>query len=96
MQCPIRLVRRVLEDLTAARVLSPVVMKRNTIGYQPARPVADLSIAKVLQLLNHNGVADLPIADSPSVKSLKERLVKLEEEISGSSANLDLAALAAS
>jgi membrane protein len=91
LETPIRLVRSVLTDLTAARVLSELCADHGgDAAYQPACDPQGLTVAHVIQKLDEQGVATVPIMDAPEVVKLSETLNRFREIKAASPANVRL------
>ena len=91
LEVPIRLVRSVLAELTEARLLSEVCLdRRDDVAYQPACDTQRLTVAGVIDRLDQQGVATVPVAESTSTDKLRETVRRLREMIEQSPANLRL------
>jgi len=91
LEMPIRLVRSVLAELTEARLLSEVCTdSAGDIAYQPACDTHLLTVASVMERLDQQGVATVPMAESPEIRKLRESLKSFREMNEQSSANLRL------
>jgi membrane protein len=91
LEVPIRLVRSVLSELIEARLLSEMNLDhRGENAYQPACDVHRMTAAGVIESLDHQGVAGLPIADSVELQKLRETLERFGEMQEQSPANLRL------
>jgi membrane protein len=91
LEVPIRLVRSVLSELTEARILSEIGLDRDEdVAYQPACDVHCLSVASVMERLDQQGVATVPIAESADVEKLRETIKRFREINDQSTANLKL------
>ena len=91
LEIPIRLVRSVLSELTGARLLSEVCSEqRENIAYQPGCDVHHLTVAVVIDRLDQQGIATVPVAESASTDKLRETIQRLREVIEQSPANLKL------
>jgi membrane protein len=91
LEVPIRLVRSVLSELTEARLLSEICSDpAEDVAYQPACDIHRLSVAGVIERLDQQGVAAVPMADSPEVQKLGQTLKSFREMNEQSPANLKL------
>lgn len=91
LEAPIRLVRSVLAELTDAKILSEVFSDlRDDVAYQPACDIHRLTVAGVIDRLDHQGIATVPIAESGPINKLQETVQRFREMIEQSSANLRL------
>jgi membrane protein len=91
LEVPIRLVRSVLAELTEARLLSEVRLDQgDDIAYQPACDTQRLTVASVIDRLDQQGIATVPVAESTSTDKLRETVRQFREMIEQSSANLRL------
>jgi membrane protein len=91
LEIPVRLVRQILYELVEARVLSEVKLdETETIAYQPARDIEDLTITNVLNQLNQHGVNWIPLDNTGDLEKLNGRLIQFQEDIEKSSANVSL------
>jgi membrane protein len=88
LEIPIRLVRDILFELTETGILTEVIDAdlRQRV-YQPARDIADLSIASVLEAMARQGTSNVPVTSTPELKKVIESLKNFEEQIKKSSAN---------
>lgn len=91
LEIPVRLVRQILFELVEVRVLSEVKLDdRETMAYQPARDIEDLTITNVLNQLNRRGVNWIPLDNTGDLEKLKGRLMQFQEGIEKSPANVPL------
>jgi len=91
LEMPIRLVNQVIFELTEAGVLAEVKHDEGkTLAYQPARDIQQLTICRVLDLMERNGVAAIPFAETPEIKKIKQSLATLSAIIEKSPENLTL------
>ncbi len=91
LEIPVRLVRQILYELVEARVLSEVKLDdTETMAYQPARDIDDLTITNVLNQLNQQGVNWIPLDNTGDLEKLKGRLMQFQEGIEKSPANVPL------
>jgi Predicted membrane protein len=88
---PIRLVREILFDLIEARILSEVKQSDESITYyQPAQDVANLTIQKVLDLLDKKGKGSLPFVKDQELEKISSTLESLDHLVIVSSENIPL------
>lgn len=88
---PMRLVREALSDLVEAHVLSRV--KNNDPSkeyYQPAQDSENLTIAKVVALLDKRGSGTIPFPRDAALEHLSQRLESLEQLTVSSPENVSL------
>ncbi|MBI5241246.1 MAG: YihY/virulence factor BrkB family protein [Elusimicrobia bacterium] len=91
LDIPIRLVRQVLFELTAAGVLAEVVSPAgDDKAYQPARCADEWTIRDVMGMLEDKGTTDIPVLESPELRRLRESLKALAQAVRESPANLRL------
>jgi membrane protein len=91
LEVPIRLVRSVLSELTEAKLLSEVCFEPgDDVAYQPACDIHRLTVAGVLERLDQQGIATVPIAESADLQKLRETIQRFREMNEQSSANLKL------
>lgn len=89
LQCPIRLVRMVLEDLKRAGVLAEVQGEdEKERAYQPAQDSHRLTMGLVLNRLQERGVDNIPLHGGPHIEALlkaydayREALLFREEDL---------------
>ncbi len=89
LELPIRLVREVLFSLVEAGVLSEVkssVVKED--AYQPATPIEELTIKKVLDALEDSGNNMIPIHESKEFNKIAECMESFRGQIEGAQANV--------
>jgi membrane protein len=88
---PVRLVREILFDLIEARVLSEVKQSdESTSYYQPAQDVANLTIKKVLDLLDRKGKGSIPFVNDQELEKIASTLESLDHLVIVSSENIPL------
>ena len=88
---PIRLVRRIVAELTEARILSEVRTEAaKTPAYQPARAIESLTIGEVIRLLDQSGLENISHKESPEWEILANRLARFDESIRQSSVDVAL------
>jgi len=88
---PIRLVREILFDLIEARILSEVKQSDESIScYQPAQDVANLTIKKVLDLLDKKGNGSIPFVKDHELEKISSTLESLDHLVTVSSENIPL------
>jgi len=88
---PIRLVREILFDLIEARILSEVKQSDESITYyQPAQDVGNLTIKKVLDLLDRKGNGSIPFVKDHELEKILSTLESLDHLVTVSSENIPL------
>ena len=91
LEVPIRLVRSVLSELTEARLLSEVCLDhREDVAYQPACDIDRLTVAGVIDRLDQQGAATVPVMESTGTDKLRETIKRFREMNEQSAANLKL------
>jgi membrane protein len=91
LEAPLCLVHSVLNDLKTAGILSEVCLDQGvSIAYQPACDIDRLTVAGVMDRLDQQGIAAVPMAESTEVNKLRETLKRFSEMIEQSPANLKL------
>ena len=89
LHAPVRLVRGILYDLTAAGVLNSVRHDdRPGERFQPGMRLELLTISKILQALDLRGGQDLPPAAAADLQNLTERLDAFDNLIAESAKNV--------
>jgi len=82
LEIPIRLVHQVIFELTEAGVLSEVKKgDTQTIAYQPARDIDDLTMQNVIDFLDRRGIDNIPVAQTESLQALKDKMKKFHDTI---------------
>lgn len=88
LKMPIRLVRRILDSLVASGLFSRVPAERNDgFAYQPASDISYFSITYVIDALEKIGVNTLPIAETPALEEITQRLATFEKTLQQSDSN---------
>jgi len=91
LEIPIRLVRAIIFELTEARILAEIRLSDGAlVGFQPGRPIDQLTIAEILGALDRHGADTLPLVESPSLERLRETARKFEEILHGAPENLKI------
>lgn len=91
LEIPIRLVREILFQLTQAEILVEVALNAaNEVSYQPARDIESLTVQKVISILNHQGIEDIPIEPSEALARIQDSLKAFEEQLGRSQYNIPL------
>jgi len=89
LEIPIRLVHQVIFELTEAGVLSEVKKgDTQTIAYQPARDIDDLTMQNVIDYLDRRGIDNIPVAQNASLQVLKDKMKKFHDIIASSPENI--------
>jgi len=82
LRIPIRLVRKILFDLVECRVLSEIVSPNTKErAYQPGQDADNLSIAYVLEQLEHHGKDQEPSLDHQSQTRIKSIIEEFTQKI---------------
>ena len=88
---PIRLVREVLHELTAANVVSQVnIDDSKDFAYQPGRDVEQLTVNNVIEAIEKSGKSELPIKRTAELDKLEKSLDELNQVALSSPANIPL------
>jgi hypothetical protein len=87
---PIRLVNQILFELTETKVLTEVKKNNEVFGYHPAKDIDLYTVRNVLNMLDHFGIADIPIAPSKDLEKLSQSLQALNKAVEASSHNVHL------
>ncbi|MFO7749210.1 MAG: YihY/virulence factor BrkB family protein [Desulfobacteraceae bacterium] len=74
LKVPFKITKLFLFDLVKAGVLSRVSLKEESEGYQPAWPIATLSVMEVLLALEEHGNMEIVIAGDQEVEVLEQSL----------------------
>lgn len=91
LEMPIRLVNQVIFEMTEAGILAEVKCDGGkTLAYQPARDIQQLTIHRVLNLMQQNGVSQIPYAETKEIKKIKQSLEALSDIVEKSPENLML------
>jgi membrane protein len=89
LEIPIRLVQQLLDELVESEIFSIAEIKENEkLAYQPARDINIITIKSIIEALEHKGVDNIPVAQTPELQSLSEVLSTFSDEIEKSPANL--------
>ncbi|MCR4336685.1 MAG: YihY/virulence factor BrkB family protein [Candidatus Omnitrophica bacterium] len=85
---PLRLVQELTNELVGVNILSKVLLDDNkTLAYQPAQPLNEISIQKVIDAIEHYGEEELPFINEDRCKSIREKLEKMAETLQQSLRN---------
>ncbi|MGE0267358.1 MAG: YihY/virulence factor BrkB family protein [Candidatus Omnitrophota bacterium] len=91
LEMPIRLVNQVIFEMTEAGILAEVKCDQGkTLAYQPARDIQQLTIHRVLTLMQQNGVSQIPYAETKEIKKIKQSLEALSNIVENAPENLML------
>ena len=89
LEIPIRLVQQLLDELVESEIFSITEIKENEkLAYQPARDINIITVKSIIEALEHKGVDNIPVAQTPELQSLSEVLWTFSAEIEKSPANL--------
>lgn len=95
LDSPIRLIRDVIHDLFRAKILAETKSQdEKEPAFQPALASHWLTLVFILQALERSGVESLPLNETEEIKTLRERLRKLEEIMERSPENIPLEKIA--
>jgi len=91
LEIPVRIVRQIIYELVESRILSETVaedLEEST--YQPARDLNSLTIKYIVQQLDQQGIADIPVANTKELKRLSQAMESFQLAIEKSPANKQL------
>jgi len=89
LEIPIRLVHQIIFELTESGILSEVKKgDLQTIAYQPARDIDHMTMQNVIDFLDQRGIDNIPIAQTGSLKLLREKMKKFHDIIASSQENV--------
>jgi membrane protein len=88
LEIPVRLVRRILEDLAAAGLVAETTkMVNHETTYQPAKTIEDITIQTVLETYEQAGMLNVMMADSDEHDKITQYVDEITLAISKSPAN---------
>ncbi|MGC9324184.1 MAG: YihY/virulence factor BrkB family protein [Desulfomonilia bacterium] len=88
LDIPIRLVREIMIDLSQSGLVSQTVPESNDqTAYQVGRDVNSLSVASVLEALEHRGVDSIPLQKTDDLTTLEETLGEFRDHLEHCRAN---------
>jgi len=91
LEIPIRLVRSILFELTQSKILAEIRLRDGElVGYQPGCPIDQLTVTKILGVLDRHGADTLPLVESSSLEKLREITRKFDEILEAAPANLKI------
>ena len=94
LRMPARLVQQIMSDLTQCGMVAEVSAAGVVrVGYQPARDIAGITIASVLEALDACGGSALPVLKNDQLVCLEQSLDRFMALVAGSPDNRALAAL---
>jgi membrane protein len=94
LRVPARLVRQVLSELVGCGLAAEVNRSDSGgIGYLPARDIAGITVAGVIDTLDSHGVSGLPVRTNDDLVAIEQRLEAFRELIAGSPENSALRSL---
>jgi len=89
MQIPAKLVRRIINELVACRVVIEVAGEnREASTYLPAIDIARLDINFVWRRLSDYGINEIPVRKNEKMKKIEETMNRFQSEIEKSGNNL--------
>ncbi len=88
LEIPIRLARQILFELVQSKILCQVKKDEKDVAYQPAIDVSRLTVRHVLDSLDHQGTAEIPVAQSDELNRLSSHLATLAADMEKSPANI--------
>jgi membrane protein len=90
LEIPIRLVNRLLHELTQSKLISAVTTQKNQTGYQPARDPEVFTIKFVLDALDQSGSSDIPVPVTRELETISDSMKEFGRLMENSSANIHL------
>ena len=85
---PIRLIKQQLYKLKNAGIISEIMQENNEEpAYQPAMEAKKMTVAHVINALEHIGEGKLPVVKSSELEKLKSSLVSFQQSIDDSDGN---------
>ena len=89
LETPIRLVRQLLYDMLKADLMTEVYNESNyRKAYHPAWDIHELTIKKALDAIEHQGIEDIPVAETEELKALKRSFESFDAAVENSSGNM--------
>lgn len=91
LEIPIRLMRTILYELTAAGIL--VCLQgddQKDLKYQPATDVSHLTVKNVVDRFESHGIDRIPFAQTPEMEKIRETLAGFDAAVAKLSANVAL------
>ena len=85
---PKKLLRQLLNELEASRIISTTRLGEKKIAYQPARDISKLTIHRVIELMDREGVNKLAIKENDAFKKIEDAVIALSDQDKGSSSDL--------
>lgn len=90
-----QLVNQLLEDLVDARLITETIDKEHDeTGYQPGIPPEELTIHKILKVMEERGMTDIPAKDDSEFRKIKNILAEIDRMVEKSSLNTRIEDLA--
>ncbi len=94
LEIPLQLCRQILQDLVVSGILSEVkTQDEQEWAYQPAQDIHRITVGGVLEVLDRQGIDDIPMSRSQAHQALSQTMAELDEEVKKSQANRLLADL---
>lgn len=88
LEIPIRLVHQILYDLVESGVIIDTrTAEYKELAYQPARDINTLTVAFILEALDHRGIDNIPVARTGELKKLSATLQAFADATRKSPAN---------
>ncbi len=88
LEVPIRLVSSTLFNLTQSGIVAEIETEESQeLAYQPARDVNQFTIKYVLDALDHKGIENIHVAQTPELATLSEAIQRLGATIAASPDN---------
>ena len=87
-EIPQRLLRQLLEELVDSRIISIVRLDDKIMGYQPARDINKLTIHRIIELMDREGVNKLAIRETDALKKIEDSVIALSDDDETNASNL--------
>lgn len=87
-QIPKKLLRELLDELVECRIISITRIDDKIIGYQPARNINKLTIHRIIELMEKEGVNKLAVKETNALTKIKESIDAINENDKSHDSNL--------
>jgi membrane protein len=85
---PQRLLRQLLEELVKSRIVSAIRLDDKITGYQPARDINKLTVHRIIELMDRQGVNKLAINETDALKKIEDAVIALSDDDEANASNL--------
>ena len=85
---PQKLLRQLLEELVESRIISTTRLDDKIIGYQPARDINKLTVHRIIELMDREGVNKLAINETDALKKIENAVIALSDDDEANDSNL--------